>query len=94
MQILLNQLQVQTELGVDKKFMLGRRYKQDTDKRIIQEVIIFSYSNCPINGSDPAHRGAVVALADSPTRQFRVFAELLFDTYAEAEYARYNLFLD
>ena len=84
--------QIQTNAGTDKKFMLGRRYKQDPNKRKIQEVVVFSYCNCQINGSDPAHRGAVVALADNPTRQFRTFAEMLFDTYEEAEYARLNLF--
>lgn len=84
--------QVQTNAGTDKKFMLGRRYKQDPDKRIIEEVIVFSYYDCPVNGNDPEHRGAIVALVDNPTRQFRTFAETLFDTYEEAEYARLNFF--
>lgn len=84
--------QVQTNAGVERKFMLGRRFKQDPDKRTIQDVVVFSYYNCPINGSDPEHRGAIVALADNPTRKFRTFAEKLFDTYEEAEYARLNLF--
>ena len=84
--------QVQTNAGTDKKFMLGRRYKQDPDKRIIEEVVVFSYYNCQINGSDPEHRGAVVALADKPAQQFHIFAETLFDTYQEAEYARLNFF--
>lgn len=84
--------QIQTNAGTDKKFMLGRRWKQDPDKRIIQEVVVFSYYNCPNNGSDPEHRGAVVALTDNPTRQFRAFAEVLFDIYEEADHARLNLF--
>lgn len=84
--------QIQTNVGIGRKFMLERRYKQDPNKRCIQEVVVFSHYNCPINGSDPEHRGAVVALADNPAQQFHIFAETLFDTYQEAEYARLNLF--
>lgn len=85
-------LQVQTNAVTDKKFMLGRRYKQDPDKRTIKGVIVFSCFDCRINRNDPAHHGAIVALADNPTRKFHIFAETLFDTYEEAEYARLNLF--
>lgn len=84
--------QVQINAGTNKKFILGRRWKQDPDKRVIQEVVVFSYYDCRINRNDPAHHGAIVALADNPIQKFHIFAETLFDTYEEAEYARLNLY--